>query len=92
MPNIELTRRILSLLGKPESLIRPVTDRPGHDRRYSLDCAKLARAGLGAAGAVRGGPGRRPSTGTASTRRWWRPLKEADPAFREHYQRHYGGR
>ena len=39
--NVDLTRRILQLLGKPESLIRPVADRPGHDRRYSVDTAKL---------------------------------------------------
>jgi len=39
--NIELTRRILALLGRPESLIRPVTDRPGHDRRYAVNCSKL---------------------------------------------------
>src|SRR6185436_6888364 len=39
--NVDLTRRILELLDKPESLIRPVPDRPGHDRRYSLDTSKL---------------------------------------------------
>ncbi|MCD6451691.1 MAG: dTDP-glucose 4,6-dehydratase, partial [Acidobacteria bacterium] len=35
LPNIELTRRILAILGKPETLIRYVADRPGHDRRYA---------------------------------------------------------
>src|SRR5207247_4204737 len=43
--NVDLTRRILSLVGKPESLIRRVPDRPGHDRRYSLDCGKLRAMG-----------------------------------------------
>ena len=43
--NVDLTRQILDLAGKPESLIRPVADRPGHDRRYSLDTSKLQ--GLG---------------------------------------------
>jgi dTDP-glucose 4,6-dehydratase len=38
--NIDLTRLLLELLGKPESLIRYVTDRPGHDQRYAIDCAK----------------------------------------------------
>ena len=47
VPNIDLTQRILALVGKPESLIQPVTDRPGHDRRYSLDCAQAARAWAG---------------------------------------------
>lgn len=38
--NLEVTRRVLSLCGKPEGLIRHVTDRPGHDRRYAVDCTK----------------------------------------------------
>jgi dTDP-glucose 4,6-dehydratase len=91
VPNIELTRRILSLVGKPESLIRPVADRPGHDRRYSLDCSRLRALGWQ--------PQVPFAEGLAATvawyrehESWWRPLKEADPAYREHYQRHYGGR
>ncbi len=43
LTNIELTRLILDLLQKPAGLIRPVQDRPGHDRRYSIDCGKIAR-------------------------------------------------
>jgi dTDP-glucose 4,6-dehydratase len=39
--NLQVVRRILEVLGKPESLIRFVTDRPGHDRRYALDSSKL---------------------------------------------------
>jgi len=38
--NIDVTRAILGLCGKPESLIRHVTDRLGHDRRYAVDCSK----------------------------------------------------
>jgi len=41
--NIELTRMVLKILGKPESLIQPVKDRPGHDRRYSLDSSRIER-------------------------------------------------
>ena len=44
--NIQVVRAILSHLGKPESLIRYVTDRPGHDRRYSIDCTKLKALGF----------------------------------------------
>jgi dTDP-glucose 4,6-dehydratase len=44
--NIDVTRAVLKLTGKPESLIRHVTDRPGHDRRYAVDCSK-AEAELG---------------------------------------------
>jgi len=43
--NIDMARLILKLLGKPESLIRHVADRPGHDRRYSLACSKLHALG-----------------------------------------------
>lgn len=43
--NIEITTAILDLLGKPQSLIRHVDDRPGHDRRYSLDFSKLGVLG-----------------------------------------------
>jgi dTDP-glucose 4,6-dehydratase len=38
-----LPREILQLLGKPQSLIRFVSDRPGHDRRYALDTRKIER-------------------------------------------------
>jgi dTDP-glucose 4,6-dehydratase len=43
MPNIELTRLLLNKLGKSEALIRFVEDRPGHDRRYAIDCSKSER-------------------------------------------------
>jgi len=43
--NIDIVRMILRELGKPESLIEFVKDRPGHDRRYSLDCAKIKKLG-----------------------------------------------
>lgn len=41
--NLELTHTLLELLGKPKSLIRYVADRPGHDRRYAIDCTKIER-------------------------------------------------
>lgn len=39
--NLEMARRVLRVLGKPESLLSHVTDRPGHDRRYALDSARI---------------------------------------------------
>ena len=42
-PNIRIVKMILAELGKPESLIRYVTDRPGHDRRYAIDASKIKR-------------------------------------------------
>ncbi|MBY0512286.1 MAG: dTDP-glucose 4,6-dehydratase [Gemmataceae bacterium] len=41
--NLDLTHLLLDLLEKPRTLIRYVTDRPGHDRRYAIDCAKAER-------------------------------------------------
>ena len=46
VPNLEIITRLLGLLGKPESLIQFVTDRPGHDRRYAMDIS-LMRTELG---------------------------------------------
>lgn len=43
LPNVEVVKRILKILGKPDSLMKTVTDRPGHDRRYALTSAKLMR-------------------------------------------------
>ena len=89
--NVDLTKRILDLTGRPGSLIRPVADRPGHDRRYALDTTKLRR--LGWAPAVEF------EEGLAATvdwyRRnesWWRPIKEKDQAFRDDYKTQYGNR
>ena len=41
--NLDITRQILSILGRPESLIKFVTDRPGHDRRYAINSDKITR-------------------------------------------------
>lgn len=45
MTNIELTRKVLKIMKKPVSLIKKVSDRPGHDRRYSIDCSKIMKLG-----------------------------------------------
>ena len=89
--NIDLTKRILELVGKPESLIQPVTDRPGHDRRYSLDTSKLQK--LGWRPAVSFDAGLRETVAWyRANEGWWRPIKENDPAFRAYYDTQYGGR
>lgn len=62
--NIDVVRIILRHLGKPDTLIKPVTDRPGHDRRYAIDCAKLERE-LGWA------PQHKFETGIADTIEWY---------------------
>ncbi len=89
--NVDLTRRILELVGKPESLIRPVTDRPGHDRRYSLDTTKLQ--GLGWRPEVVFDAGLRETVAWYRQNEWWwRPIKDTDPEFRAYYDAQYGGR
>lgn len=86
--NVELTHRILAALGKPASLIKPVADRPGHDRRYSLDTTKLRALGWTPQVAFEDG-----LAATVAWYRenewWWRPIKERDPAFRAYYQAQY---
>ena len=89
--NIDLTRRILELVGKPESLIQPVIDRPGHDRRYSLDTSKLQALGWRPEVAFDAGLGDTVAW-YRQNESWWRPIKENDPAFRAYYDTQYGGR
>jgi dTDP-glucose 4,6-dehydratase len=86
--NVDLTKRILAALGKPESLIKPVADRPGHDRRYCLDTTKLRS--LGWAPQVPFDTGLREAIDWYRHNEWWwRPIKEQDPAFRSYYQAQY---
>ncbi len=87
--NIDVTRLVLKLLGKPEALIKRVTDRPGHDRRYALDCAKIKALGWS--------PSRDFETEMAETVEWfeknewwWRPIKSGE--FKAYYEQQYGER
>jgi dTDP-glucose 4,6-dehydratase len=89
--NVDLTKRILDCVGKPESLIRPVADRPGHDRRYAVDTSKL-RA-LGWAPQVPFEIGLQETVAWYRQNEWWwRPIKDADPAYRAYYDALYGER
>ena len=56
--NVDLTHRILELTGRPSSLIQPVADRLGHDRRYALDTGKLRALGWTPEASFDDGPGR----------------------------------
>ena len=89
--NIDLTRQILAVLGKPESLIRPVADRPGHDRRYSLDTGKLRALGWSPQAVFEEGL-RETADWYRQNEWWWRPIKEQDPAFKDYYRQQYGQR
>ncbi|MBU6429512.1 MAG: dTDP-glucose 4,6-dehydratase [Cyanobacteria bacterium REEB65] len=74
--NLEMTRWLVQRMGRDESSIRYVQDRPGHDRRYAIDASKIARE-LGWE------PAHDFSTGMAATvdwylanKWWWQPLRE----------------
>jgi dTDP-glucose 4,6-dehydratase len=74
--NLDLVKQLLAILGKPESLITFVTDRPGHDRRYAIDPTKI-EADLGWT------PVHNPKDGLQMTcdwylsnEDWWGPLLE----------------
>jgi dTDP-glucose 4,6-dehydratase len=91
LANVELTHRILALLGKPASLIRRVADRHGHDRRYALDTTKLRN--LGWAPQVPFEEGLQAVVGWyAGNPWWWRPITDHDPGFKAYYAAQYGGR
>jgi len=87
--NAEITRRILSLVGRPETLIRHVPDRQGHDRRYCVDTSKLRALGWIPQADFENGLRQTVGWFTANEW-WWRPIKEQDPAFRAYYQQQYG--
>jgi dTDP-glucose 4,6-dehydratase len=86
--NVDLTHRILAALGKPASLIKAVADRPGHDRRYCLDTAKLRSTGWAPREVFDDGL-RRTIDWYRRNEWWWRPIKEQDPAFKAYYQAQY---
>jgi dTDP-glucose 4,6-dehydratase len=88
--NIEITRRILELTGGSEALIRHVEDRPGHDRRYSLDDSKLRALGWAPEHSI----GESGLTKTVDWyrdhRSWWEPIKTGE--YRAYYEQQYAER
>ncbi len=88
--NIDMIHAILDLLGRPKSLIQPVKDRPGHDRRYAIDHAKLAALGWSS---------RNPfAQAIEKTVRWyvdnewwWRKIKSG-AEYQSYYKKQYAGR
>jgi dTDP-glucose 4,6-dehydratase len=87
--NVEIAERILELTGAARCLLRHVADRPGHDRRYSLDTTKVRALGWS--------PACRLDRGLPATvewyrtnRGWWEPIKSG--TYREFYERQYAER
>ncbi len=85
--NVEITRELIRLTGRDyERSVRHVTDRPGHDRRYALDCSK-ARA-LGWSPQTEFAKGLAETVGWyRENETWWRPIKSGE--FRDYYRRQY---
>jgi dTDP-glucose 4,6-dehydratase len=88
--NLALTHALLDVMGKPQSLIRYVKDRPGHDRRYAIDCSKIERE-------LSWHPTVSFEQGLGETVRWY--VEHADwvaqirnGAYRQYYERQYGAR
>jgi dTDP-glucose 4,6-dehydratase len=87
MANIDMAHLILDLLGKPHSLIQPVRDRPGHDRRYALDVSKLQALGWesrhSCAQAIE-----KAAQWYVDNEWWWRKIKSGEH-YRDYYRRQY---
>jgi dTDP-glucose 4,6-dehydratase len=86
--NIDVAEQIVKELGKPRSLIKFVTDRLGHDKRYALDCRKIHALGWK--------PSKDFEEALAHTVRWyrenpewWRKIKEKNKDFKEFYAKYY---
>jgi len=87
--NLEITQRILELTGAGEELVRHVDDRPGHDRRYSLDDRKLRALGWTSQSSIEEGLAETVEW-YRSNRAWWEPIKSGE--YREYYRQQYAER
>jgi len=85
--NIDMARAILDLLGKPHSLIQPVRDRPGHDRRYALDITKIRSLGWESRHTFEEAL-EKTVRWYVENEWWWRPIKSGKH-YQEYYRRQY---
>jgi len=90
MRNIDMTRLVLERLDKPESLIQPVRDRPGHDRRYALDVTKICELGWEPKHTCEAAI-EKTVQWYVDNEWWWRPIKSGEH-YQEYYRRQYEGR
>jgi len=89
--NREITRKILELTGKPDSLIKRVADRQGHDRRYSIDMSKVESVGFRCATDFDDAL-RRTVQWYVQNEPWWRAIKERSAEFKAYYEKQYTAR
>jgi dTDP-glucose 4,6-dehydratase len=90
MRNIDMAHLLLSILNKPESLIQPVRDRPGHDRRYALNVDKIRALGWEPAHTCEEAIDKTVHW-YIENEWWWRPIKSGKH-YQEYYKRQYEGR
>jgi dTDP-glucose 4,6-dehydratase len=88
--NMEVVRRILDLTGVSPDLVRHVTDRPGHDRRYSVDSSKLRSLGWSPEHSFAAGGLEATVDWYRENREWWEPIKSGD--YRRYYDEQYAAR
>jgi dTDP-glucose 4,6-dehydratase len=89
--NIHITRTILKLLGRPESLIKLVQDRPAHDRRYALNSSKTKKLGWKTSYEFEEAI-KETVDWYMNNEDWWRKIKEGKGEFQEYYHKQYGQR
>ena len=87
--NITVAEQIVATLGKSRSLIRFVQDRPGHDRRYSIDCRRLRALGWSPQVPFEEGL-KQTVEGYRTHGGWWRSIKSGK--FHANYQQQYAKR
>ncbi len=88
IPNIKVAEMICDYLEKPRELIKLVKDRPGHDRRYALDCRKIRSLGWEPQISFEHGL-RETIKWYKEHEGWWRRIKEKSPDFRLFYEIYY---
>jgi dTDP-glucose 4,6-dehydratase len=87
-PNLEITNIILKELGLPETMIEYVKDRPGHDRRYSIECSKVKKLGWQPKTKFEEGL-KRTINWYQANQAWWKKIKDKQKEFRDFYAEWY---
>jgi dTDP-glucose 4,6-dehydratase len=88
--NMDVVRRILDLTGASPDLVRHVEDRPGHDRRYSVDSTKLRNLGWTPQHSFDAGGLEETVEWYRENREWWEPIKSGD--YKRYYEQQYAAR
>jgi dTDP-glucose 4,6-dehydratase len=88
--NMDVVRRILDLTGASPDLVRHVEDRPGHDRRYAVDSAKVRELGWSPAHNFKDGGLEKTVAWYRENQAWWEPIKSGE--YRAYYEQQYAQR